>query len=274
MLKVISLVLVMSLTSCATVGIVGVKPIVKPNTPNVVTSVVPKKDDVKKEVNSVVLPSSQPLGQKVEQTEVKVIPAPTNVPIPQPSNSIVPSDSNLTGSVPTSTPATTLKPLAEGAEPNNSTFTPTPAMTSFSKDMIPSYYPGKKLEDPYKANTTPFGVTSGRIELIFRDEYRIRYDFNKRIFISLVGKDISSINNLIAEYKITNIIGYLGSKTEEKALEIELRLEKEYGYDERNDGSSYDLYVKDINILEFINKMRANEFVRMCNYNNGDTRVI
>lgn len=274
MLKVISLVLVMSLTSCLTLGTVGVKPIVKPSTPNVVASVVPKKDDVKKEVGILVLPSSQPLAQKSEQVEVKVIPAPTNVPIPQPSNTITSSSSNLTSSIPVPTPSTTPKPLAEGAEPSNSSFTSTPAMTSFSKDMIPSYYPGKKLEDPYKANTTPSGVTSGRIELIFRDEYRIRYDFNKRIFISLVGKDVSYINSLMSEYKITNIIGYLGSKTEEKALEIELRLEKEYGYDERNDGSSYDLYVKDINILEFINKMRANEFVRRCNYNNGDTRLL
>ena len=140
-----------------------------------------------------------------------------------------------------------------------------PGMT-FPSNMPPMGIGSQVLPlPPYSvAYTVPDNVREGTISLIFKDEYKVRYNKEKKIFYSLLGNDLSNINKIMSEYKIDSTF-FSRQITEEQAEIEEKRAEVKYGYDEFNALSAYFIEVKDINVKEFVEKIRKDYLVRECN---------
>src|SRR5690606_31546501 len=89
----------------------------------------------------------------------------------------------------------------------------------------------------------PEGLNEGSVSLIFKDEYKVRYDREIKVFKSLTGADVSNINNPINSHNIEKVVGYFDI-SEEQAEKDEKDIEKYYGYDAVNQLSSYGFYIR------------------------------
>ncbi|MFN8673688.1 MAG: hypothetical protein U0457_16610 [Candidatus Sericytochromatia bacterium] len=130
-----------------------------------------------------------------------------------------------------------------------------------------SFYYGKKLYFVYnRILPTPDGLQTGDVELIFKDEYKIRYNLPKNEFYSLIcSVNTSELNKIIKNYSNINIIDSHLNLSEEKAREDELSLEKEQQNDYSNSKSIYTLVIKDVNAKELVESLRKLEYVRESN---------
>lgn len=120
---------------------------------------------------------------------------------------------------------------------------------------------------PYKIiKPVKEGIYSGQIELIFEDSYKIRQKNNSLEFTSLTNIDVSEVNNLINEYNVSRILGSLSSTEEEAERDYNMLLKSDPTGHAFNVLSYYRLTVNEINVKEFIDKLRTISYVREANF--------
>ncbi|MFN8673687.1 MAG: hypothetical protein U0457_16605 [Candidatus Sericytochromatia bacterium] len=221
-------------------------------------------------------PTEQPKNSITQDIKIKTDGKPENssvISIPTPTSSNVGNGVNNISSfepIPTSTPKTSSCIDEKPAQPPDfSNIKPKLLGCGASTGGgIPSCSYSTPNPNPYSTNFPIMeGLQTGVINLIFKDEYKIRYNFEKKEFYSLLCSiNTSEVNKIINSFSsITQILGGLGSMSEEKAREEELSLEANYNYDVINKGSSYYIYIKELNAKELIESLRKLEYVRESN---------
>jgi hypothetical protein len=142
---------------------------------------------------------------------------------------------------------------------------PSPVKSGYSV-LIPAVMPSPEIKkDPYiDAKPIP-GFYNGWLFLIFKDDYRIRYDVTKKEFYSLAGYDIKSINQLLISDNI-RISPSNSVWTEEKMNEFEKMSQQYYSYDYPHEGSIYTLEIKDNLLNELGEKLKSTNYVRYIEF--------
>jgi hypothetical protein len=151
--------------------------------------------------------------------------------------------------VPTSVPTNGIQPTALPSP--SATPVPTPIATTTT---VPS--PQNSLKD----------INFKFISLHFKEDYRVRFDKEKKEFFSRTGADTSSVNNLFKEYNVTEIYDDLQSQTEEQADALyEEELNTPWGstwVPPSNSASSFTIAVNVEIFKEFTEKLRKEPLVR------------
>lgn len=127
--------------------------------------------------------------------------------------------------------------------------------------------PSPKYNPPPYSTSKPVSpnMRSGYVNITFKDEFKVRYNKEQKLFISQIGQDTTIINNLMKEYQIKQVGDFLGSITQEQADEQERISEANSDYDQPNRGSQYILLVENINVKEFVDRLRTSSLVREAN---------
>ncbi|MEK7433428.1 MAG: hypothetical protein AABZ74_09875, partial [Cyanobacteriota bacterium] len=127
----------------------------------------------------------------------------------------------------------------------------------------------------------PETLKDGKIELVFRDESKIRRDITNILIINDTVKfkslltnidlnlkaQIDNINQIMKDFDIKDSEVVAQSLTEKEASEDELLSEK-VGYDVPNVLSRYIIVLKNKEMGLLITKLRPFYIVRSCNYDN------
>ncbi|MFN8576945.1 MAG: hypothetical protein U0354_08805 [Candidatus Sericytochromatia bacterium] len=119
--------------------------------------------------------------------------------------------------------------------------------------------------------TVTEGLRKADIMIVFKDNEKIRFNFNENKFYSLKNTDVSKLNSIIKEYKIRMIEPHdtaIG-KSEEELETQEKNNEKTTGGEYPNAGSIYYISTEEINVKEFIEKLRKENCVLSINERDG-----
>lgn len=220
---------------------------------------------VVKEINKKDIISTKPSNSPAPMISVKPSPEiKTEESIsPEKDPELNPQSSVNASSIPTPSPTDDRSTSASYTTPSNSDYEngrPTPPPYTIPKATKYENYPVEE------------GLQRAFINLIFKDEYKVRFDSKKKEFYSLIGSDLTNINNLINEYSITIIGSVRGDHTEEELSKIEKESEEFWGVDVANRASIYDMLTEDnveINVKELIEKLRLDPLVRTANQGGG-----
>jgi hypothetical protein len=146
---------------------------------------------------------------------------------------------------------------------------------AYNKDeLIPN---SSNTTSPYKpqfdiAREVNPGTRNAHMSIFFRDNHKVRLAGpDTRTFKSLAGSDLSLINTLISQYNIKTIDGVESTqnKSEEELAQEEKQAEGFYGIDYPNKASIYYFYAENINVKEFIEKLRQEPVILSANEDNG-----
>lgn len=243
------------------------------------------------EIKSTVKQSVAPITPKIIESvnpiisEIKESPI-TNIVVSS-KPSVIESDGNLTSKItdvittPTPSPTSTIytkTPIIQSPSVYDLTIKPeertegrpiTECDNVYGGKMSPEqckvYLEEKNYKPPYsQVLPIPTDRDYGEISVAFKDEYKIRYDVSSNKFISLIGADINSVNELIfsVEPKVYPSGSIFG---ESEAEEIERTLEQECKCDIQNVKSFASVRVTKTNLFEYITKLRDNNFIREAN---------
>jgi hypothetical protein len=116
------------------------------------------------------------------------------------------------------------------------------------------------------------GIRNAHIALFFKDSFKVRIgSIEKKMFKSLINTDVSNVNKLFQEYKVSTIEPHEGAlgKTEDELEKEEKASEALYKSDYPNKASIYYIYAENINVKEFIDKLRQDSIVLSANENSG-----
>lgn len=116
------------------------------------------------------------------------------------------------------------------------------------------------------------GIRNAHIALFFKDSFKVRIEsIEKKMFKSLINTDVSNVNKLFQEYKVSTIEPHEGAlgKTEDELEKEEKASEDLYKSDYPNKASIYYIYAENINVKEFIDKLRQESIVLSANENSG-----
>ena len=115
------------------------------------------------------------------------------------------------------------------------------------------------------------GLRKADIMIIFKDSEKVRYKFNENKFYSLKNSNLSNLNSLIKLYPLRLVEPYdsaIGKSEEE--LEIEEKAnEKATGLEYPNAASIYYFSTEEINVKDFIDKLRKESVVLNVNEKDG-----
>lgn len=194
---------------------------------------------------------------------------------------------NATEPVPSATPEATpvpSTPTVQPTETNDTSSSPTPLVPQppFPPDQIEYKIDTNTYTPPFSGIPKPSfsrndpvseGIRDANINIFFKDPPMIRYDFNKNVFISKAGADVTNINNIMNEYKQPKVHPFYDAigKTEEQLTQDEKESEAFFGVDMPNAGSIYDFKVKNTNVKELIEKIRKDPNVLSANENGKGT---
>ncbi|MFN8673685.1 MAG: hypothetical protein U0457_16595 [Candidatus Sericytochromatia bacterium] len=115
------------------------------------------------------------------------------------------------------------------------------------------------------------GTRNAYITLFFKSEKKIRAEsFESKIFKSLTSSDINNLNKLIKDYNVKTLETTDSALTKSEAqLEYEkAEAEKLYGSYYPNKADIFYLFVENINVKEFIEKLREDINVLSANETN------
>ncbi|MFN8576947.1 MAG: hypothetical protein U0354_08820 [Candidatus Sericytochromatia bacterium] len=197
---------------------------------------------------------------------------------PAPVSTLDPTNYNSSAIDKNLTPAPTPTPTVIPVPSTNfiqvvPSYTPSPYESGVSEpfSVLPSYSPNQlpplnqPLNNPYYfEKPTPEG-NEGDFYLLFKDEYKIRYNETKKEFYSLLGYDTKSINEILINKNIrVRVVNTIFTEEEMDEME-QVRQASESG-DVSHLGSRYRIETQNISNIEIVNKMRANPYVRQFNY--------
>ena len=115
------------------------------------------------------------------------------------------------------------------------------------------------------------GIRKADIMIIFKDSEKVRYKFNENKFYSLKNTDLSNLNSLIKQYPVRLVEPYDSAigKSEQELETEEKENEKATGVEYPNAGSIYYFSTEEINIKDFIDKLRKEYIVLNVNEKDG-----
>ena len=247
MLKTTTLILIILLTGCN----------------NLISNSVIKNSTKPVEVKESIKPSAKPstfsnsTGQaqivnKNNSNSSNTMVIPTPKPIPTAIENFPNNSTNLTGNItPNPTPTPTIVPEIELIRVDNP-----------NGEVV--FYKPINSQKPYKVW---YNITDNtNIRISFVEEYKIRYNKEKKEFYSLLNIDLLKFNNLIKNYKI-EIFPAIEEKYYTYFEEIENRIRKEnISYDFVSITLTYSFKLENKeDVKDFILKIRNFNFIRDCN---------
>ena len=238
-------------------------------------------------------------GNNVLVNPVLPFPSPTPTPIITPVSSVLIINPSPSPSISTSTSnsvnsqSTFIPPIpTPSPTPNNSTnsgFTlpPTPDPSNASNlGAGPSISFADQPPPPpppysYVGILPDSTIKDGSINLVFRDESKIRIEKDNILIVNNTVKfktlltnidvnlktEIDTINQIMKDFNIKNSEIFVSAMTEKEALDEEISDEKSLGYDVSNMLSRYLIMLTKQDIATLIKKLRTYNIVRACNFN-------
>jgi hypothetical protein len=239
----------------------SVKQSVAPITPKVIESVNPVLSEIKESPIANIVVSSKPSVIESDGNLTSKITDVITTPTPSPTSTIYTKTPII------QSPSVYDLPIKPEERTEGRTITECDNVYGgkMSPEQCKIYLEEKNYKPTYsQVLPIPTDRDYGEIVIIFKDEYKIRYDVSSNKFISLIGADTTSLNELILSvnpkiYQAGNIF------SESEAEETERTLEQECKCDEPNSKSGASIMVTKTNLFDYITKLRNNTFVRQAN---------